>query len=133
LTTDRLEISTGAPWERKVGYSRAVRIGSLVDVSGTVAVDEDGKVIGAGDPYVQAKVIFEKIRKSLEDTGASINDVIRTRMYVTDISNWNEVGKAHGETFTEVKPATSLVEVSNLISPEYLVEIEALAVVGKGI
>jgi enamine deaminase RidA (YjgF/YER057c/UK114 family) len=123
----RKNISTGAKWEDIVGYSRAVRIGNTMEVSGTVAVNDEG-VVGAGDYYLQAKFILEKVGKVLQQEGFSLNDVVRTRIYVTDISRWQEVGKAHGEVFRDIKPATSMVEVSALIAPEYLVEIEVTAV-----
>jgi enamine deaminase RidA (YjgF/YER057c/UK114 family) len=125
----RKNISTGAKWEDIVGYSRAVRIGNTMEVSGTVAVNDEG-VVGAGDYYLQAKFILEKVGKVLQQEGFSLNDVVRTRIYVTDISRWQEVGKAHGEVFRDIKPATSMVEVSALIAPEYVVEIEVTAVRG---
>ncbi|MEM1405621.1 MAG: RidA family protein [Bacteroidota bacterium] len=122
----RTNVSTGAEWENKVGYSRATRIGNQIEVSGTVAI-EDGKPAYIDDAYGQTKCILNIIEKSVKKLGAELSDVIRTRIYVTDISKWNEVGKAHGEYFTNIKPATSMVEVSNLIKPEFLVEIEATA------
>jgi enamine deaminase RidA (YjgF/YER057c/UK114 family) len=112
-----------------VGYSRAVRVGNHVSVSGTVGVSAQGDVVGPGDPYLQARRALEIIREALERAGASMNDVVRTRMFVTDISRWQEVGRAHGEVFSTIRPATSMIEVSSLISPEYLVEIEADAIV----
>lgn len=124
----RLNIHTGAPWEAKVGYCRAVRVGSQIAVTGTAAVGENGEVVGVGDPYVQAKRCLEIIEKALKDSGASLNDVIRTRIYVTDISQWEDVGRAHGEVFGEIFPATTMVEVSALIDPNMLVEIEADAI-----
>lgn len=124
----RLNISSGAPWEAKVGYSRAVRIGNVVEVSGTVSQDGD-KVIGINDPYEQTKHALAKIEAALVKAGASLHDVVRTRIYVTDISRWEEVGRAHGEFFQAIRPATTMIEVSRLISPELLVEIEATAIV----
>lgn len=126
----RLNISSGAPWEAKVGYSRAVRIGNVVEVSGTVSQDGD-KVIGLNDPYEQTKHALAKIEAALVKAGASLHDVVRTRIYVTDISKWEEVGRAHGEFFQAIRPATTMVEVSRLISPDLLVEIEATAIVSS--
>lgn len=125
----RMNISSGAQWEEIVGYSRAVRIGNLVEVAGTTAVDENGQVVGAGDPYAQARFALGKIERALKQAGASLEDVIRTRLFVTDIHAWEEVGRAHGEFFRAIKPAATLVQVSALISPELLVEIEATAVI----
>ena len=124
----RINISSGAKWEDIVGYSRAVRIGNIVEVSGTAPVDGD-KVIGIGDVYGQTKFCLQKIEKALIETGASLKDVVRTRMFVTDISKWEEVGRAHGEFFRNIKPVTSMVEVKALIDPEMLVEIEATAII----
>ncbi|GAA0891726.1 RidA family protein [Fulvivirga kasyanovii] len=124
----RLNISTGAPWEDIVGYSRAVRIGNTIEVSGTVAV-RDGKLVGQDNPYEQTKCILEIIDESLQKAGAQLSDVVRTRIFVTDIGQWQMIGKAHGEVFGDIKPATSMIEVSRLISPEYLLEIEATAIV----
>jgi enamine deaminase RidA (YjgF/YER057c/UK114 family) len=126
--TKKTHISSGAPWETIVGYSRAVRIGNHIEISGTLAI-EDGEIVGLGDAYAQTICILGKIKQVLEELGASLNDVVRTRMYVTDIRLWEEVGRAHGKFFSEVMPATSMVEVSQLIEPHYLVEIEATAVV----
>ncbi len=122
----RVNYATGARWEKIVGYSRAVRKGHMVEISGTVAF-KDNEVVGVGDAYLQTKRILEIIRDSLEALGGSMEDVIRTRIYVTDISNWEAVGRAHGEVFAEIQPATSMVEVSRLIDDKYLVEIEATA------
>ncbi|MFA6467579.1 MAG: RidA family protein [Bacteroidota bacterium] len=127
----RINISSGAPWEEKVGYSRAVRIGNLIEVTGTVAVDDSGAVIGKGNPYEQTKFILQKIERVLHQAGASLNDVIRTRMFVTDITRWEEYGKAHGEVFGAIKPCTTMVEIAKLIGTEYLIEIEATAVVNE--
>ncbi len=124
---NRQNISSGAPWEDIVGYSRAVKIGNIIEVSGTVAV-VDGRLIGKGDPYLQTKCALEIIENALAKAGASMGDVIRTRIYVTDISQWEVIGKAHGEVFGQIKPATSMIEVSKLINPDYLVEIEATAI-----
>jgi enamine deaminase RidA (YjgF/YER057c/UK114 family) len=123
----RKNISTGAIWEATVGYSRAVRIGNIIEVSGTVATDANGTV-GLNDPYTQAKFAIQKIELALIEAGASLADVVRTRIYVTNIADWEEVGRAHGEFFGEIRPCTTMVEVSKLISNEYLVEIEATAV-----
>ncbi len=127
----RILVSSGAPWEPVVGYSRAIRVGRYVHVSGTAAVDESGNVIGKGDPYEQTMYICRKIKSALEQAGATIDQVVRTRMYVTDIGRWEEVGRAHGEFFRGIGPATSMVEVKRLISPEMLVEIEAEAIIDE--
>jgi len=123
----RRNISSGAKWEDIVGYSRAVVMGDSIEISGTVAVDADNNLVGKGDAYLQTKFILQKISGVLNDTGFGLTDVIRTRIYVTDIGRWEEVGRAHGEFFKTIKPATSMVEVKGLISPEYLVEIEVSA------
>lgn len=124
----RKNITTNAPWEKKVGYSRAVRMGNNIEVSGTVAI-KDNKVVGIGDPYSQTKQILEIIDEVLQEAGANMADVVRTRIYVTNITAWEEVGRAHGEVFKDIMPATSMVEVSQLIDPDYLVEIEVSAII----
>ena len=125
----RTNYSSGAKWEDIVGYSRAVKIGSTIEVTGTVAVDENNQLVGPGDAYAQTKFIIEKIKGVLQNAGASLEDVVRTRMFVTDISRWEEYGKAHGEFFSSIKPCTSMIEVKGLIAPEYLIEIEATAII----
>jgi enamine deaminase RidA (YjgF/YER057c/UK114 family) len=126
---ERINFSSGAKWEAIVGYSRAVKIGNLIEVTGTVAVDENNQLIGEGNAYEQTKFIIQKIEGVLQRAGASLQDVIRTRMFVTDISRWEEYGKAHGEFFATIRPCTSMIEVKGLIAPEYLIEIEATAIV----
>ena len=128
----RQNISSGGPWEDIVGYSRAVRAGDLVFVAGTTAAQPNGTVFGGDDAYLQARRCFEIIERALAEAGASMSDVVRTRMFVTDISHWEEIGRAHGEFFREVKPVATMVEVSRLLTPEMLVEIEVEAVVGSG-
>ena len=128
----RIKYSSGAKWEDIVGYSRAVRVGDMVFVTGTVAVDADNNLVGGNDAYLQTKFILEKIAGVLQQAGASLQDVVRTRMFVTDIARWEEYGRAHGEVFGTIKPCTTMVEVSKLIAPEYLIEIEVDAVVVSG-
>ena len=127
--TNRVTVSTGAPWEETVGYCRAVRVGNHVAVSGTAPVGDDGEVVGVGDAYIQARRCIEIIERALAEAGASLEHVVRTRMFVTDISQWEAIGKAHGEAFGAIRPATSMVEVRALIDPDMLVEIEADAIV----
>ncbi len=123
----RKNITSGAKWEDIVGYCRAVRVGNIIEVAGTAA-SENGKTVAPNDPYQQSIFIFNTIKKALEDAGANLEDVVRTRMYVTDISKWEEVGKAHGEFFKNIKPVTTMVEVSGLINEDMVVEIEATAI-----
>lgn len=125
---ERETVSSGTEWEAKVGYSRAVRVGDEVCISGTTATDDDGNVVGEDDPFAQAKQAFENVERALAEAGASLDDVIRTRMYVTDADDWEAVGDAHADVFGDVRPATTLVEVSALVDPEMLVEVEADAV-----
>lgn len=124
---NRMNISSGAPWEEQVGYCRAVRVGNLVAVSGTAPVGDAGELVAAGDPYGQARRCIEVIAKALDEAGCGLQDVYRTRMYVTNIEHWPEIGRAHEEAFGKVPPATTMVEVSRLIDPAMLVEIEAEA------
>lgn len=128
MSSNRTNYPSGAIWEDIVGYSRAVKVGNVIEVTGTVAVDEHNQLIGEGDPYLQTKFILQKIEAVLLQAGASLKDVVRTRMFVTDIAQWEAYGKAHGEVFKDIKPCTTMVEVSRLIAPEYLIEIEATAI-----
>lgn len=126
----RQNISSGAKWEDIVGFSRAVKLGNMVEVAGTVAVDKDG-VVGKASPYKQAKFIIKKIEKTLNQAGASLADVVRTRMFVTDITQWEDIAKAHKKYFKDIKPATTMVEVSSLIDSDFLVEMEVTAVISS--
>ncbi|MET0392445.1 MAG: RidA family protein [Chitinophagaceae bacterium] len=124
----RTNYASGAKWEEIVGYSRAVRIGNIIEVTGTVAVDENSNLVGSDNAYEQTRFIIGKIETVLQQAGASLADVVRTRMFVTDISRWEEYGRAHGECFRDIRPCTSMIEVKGLIAPEYLIEIEATAI-----
>jgi enamine deaminase RidA (YjgF/YER057c/UK114 family) len=126
---ERTNYSSGAKWEDIVGYSRAVKVGNTIEVTGTVAVDENSLLVAKDDAYGQTKFILQKIERVLEKAGATMKDVVRTRMFVTDISRWEEYGKAHGEFFSAIKPCTSMIEIKALIAPEYLIEIEATAII----
>jgi enamine deaminase RidA (YjgF/YER057c/UK114 family) len=125
---DRVKFSSGTKWESLVGYSRAIRVGKVVHVSGTTATDAEGKLVGIGDPAVQTLQALSNVRRALESVGAKLEHVVRTRIYLTDISRWEEVGKAHGSFFSGIMPATCMVEVRKLVSPDMLVEIEAEAI-----
>lgn len=127
--TTRQNISTGSKWEPIIGYSRAVKIGSTIHVSGTTASNSEGELVGIDDSYAQTKQIILNIEAALKQAGSSLSDVVRTRIYCTNIDDWEEIGRAHGEYFSEIRPTTAMVEVSRLISPEILVEIEAEAIV----
>jgi len=126
---ERTTVSSGTEWEPRVGYSRAMRAGQQIHVSGTTATDDDGAIVSKGEPAEQTRQALANIEAALDEAGASVADVVRTRIYVTDIDNWEAIGEAHGEVFGEIRPATSMVEVSRLINPEMLVEIEATAIV----
>lgn len=125
---ERTNYSSSAKWENIVGYSRAVKVGNIIEVTGSVAIDANGNLVGGNSAYEQTQFIIQKIEAVLQQAGATLNDVVRTRMFVTNISLWEEYGRAHGEFFREIKPCTSMIEVSKLISPEYLIEIEATAI-----
>ena len=125
----RTNYASGSKWEDIVGYSRAVKVGNTVEVTGTVATGEDGKVVGENDPYSQTKFIYKRIQNILEQAGASMNDVVRVRMFVTDISKWEEYGRAHSEFFKDIKPCNTMIEVSALIEAAYMIEIEATAII----
>lgn len=127
--TIRTQFRSGTPWEPKVGYSRAVRVGNLVFVSGTTATDPDGRIVGRGDPGAQARQVFANLERALAGVGAALRHVVRTRMYVTDIHRWEEVGRVHGEVFGAIGPVTSMIQVSGFVDPEMLVEVEVDAVV----
>ena len=125
----RYNYASGAPWEDIVGYSRAVKVANTIEVTGTVAINDQNELVGPDDAYEQTRFIIQKIARILEQAGSGLKDVVRTRLFVTDISRWEEYGRAHGEFFGTIKPCTTMVEVSALIAPEYLIEIEATAVV----
>jgi enamine deaminase RidA (YjgF/YER057c/UK114 family) len=131
MAPERQIISSGAPWEAAHGYARALRVGNHVYVSGTVAADESGAVVGLGDPYAQTAYSIQKIERALVEAGASLADVVRTRLFVADISRWEEVSRAHAAAFGEIRPASTMVEVSALIGADFLVEVEVEAVIGS--
>ncbi len=125
----KLNISSGVKWEDIIGYSRAVKVGNVIEVAGTTALDEEGNLVGAGNAYEQTKYAIAKIERALQAAESSLKDVVRTRIFVTDISRWEEIGKAHGEYFKHIKPASTMVEVQSLINPDMLIEIEATAII----
>jgi len=126
--SNRLNVSSGVKWEDIIGYSRAVRVGNVIEVAGTTALDEAGNLVGVNDPYEQTRYIITKIEKALMTAGATLQDIVRTRIFTTNISRWEEIGRAHGEFFRDIKPASTMVEVQSLINPAMLVEIEATVI-----
>jgi len=131
--SNRLNVSSGVKWEDIIGYSRAVRIGNVIEVAGTTAIDEAGNLVGVDNPYEQTRYIITKIERALTEAGATLKDIARTRIFTTDISRWEEIGRAHGEFFREIKPASTMVEVKSLINPAMLVEIEATVIVQENL
>ena len=129
--TDRIRVSSGTKWESIVGYSRVVRVGNIVHVAGTTATDSEGNIVGVGDARAQSHQAFKNIKWALESVGASLNDVVRTRIFVTDISKWEEIGSVHGEYFKDIRPVTTMVEVNHLINPEMILEIEVEAILSS--
>jgi enamine deaminase RidA (YjgF/YER057c/UK114 family) len=131
--SNRINVSSGVKWEDIIGYSRAVRVGNVIEVAGTTALDETGNLVGADNPYEQTKYIINKIEKALLTAGTTLEDIVRTRIFTTDISRWEEIGRAHGEFFREIKPASTMVEVKSLIDPAMLVEIEVTVIVQENL
>ena len=129
--TSRIRVSSGTKWEPIVGYSRVVRVGNIVHVAGTTATDSEGNIVGVGDARAQSHQAFKNIKWALESVGASLNDVVRTRIFVTDISKWEEIGSVHGEYFKDIRPVTTMVEVNHLINPEMILEIEVEAILSS--